>query len=79
MSELVLPKGGKVTRCSIVEYVVAVRGRYSRAAPFTHNHWFLSEVSCRLNSSECGVNHDARADAGPHGTAESYDQGTFLP
>jgi hypothetical protein len=32
MSELVLPKGGKVTRCSIVEYAAAVRGRYSRAA-----------------------------------------------
>src|SRR4030042_2444866 len=31
MSELVLPKGGKVTRCSIVEYAAAVRGRYSRA------------------------------------------------
>jgi len=30
MSKLVLPKGGKVTRWSIVEYAVAVRGRYSR-------------------------------------------------
>ena len=32
MSELVLPKGGKVTRCSVVEYTGAVRGRCSRAA-----------------------------------------------
>ena len=30
-SELVLPKGGKVTRCSVKEYAEAVRGRYSRA------------------------------------------------
>ena len=27
-----LPKGGKVTRCTIVEYAAAVRGRYCRAA-----------------------------------------------
>ena len=32
VSELVLPKGGKVTRCSIVQYGEAVRGRYCRAA-----------------------------------------------
>ncbi|MEE8637125.1 MAG: hypothetical protein V3T04_03200 [Dehalococcoidia bacterium] len=32
MSELVLPKGGKVTRCSIVEYTAAVRGRPRRQA-----------------------------------------------